>query len=85
MLLRSCWISKGQYCHGIPGQALAQLEACNPFAELNTPPVATVFGGNTPVEVNLITNDEGKVIAVDLEGFISKIERLLVFHLFPYW
>lgn len=54
---------------GIPGQALAQLEACNPFAELNTPPVATVFGGgNTPVEVNLITNDEGKVIAVDLEG-----------------
>ena len=36
------------------------------------------------MEVNLITNDEGKVIAVDLEGLTSKIERLLVFHLFPW-
>jgi len=59
---------------GIPGQALAQLEACNPFAELNSPPVATVFGGGTtPTEVNVITNSKGKVIAVDIEG--SDIEN----------
>jgi hypothetical protein len=59
---------------GIPGQALAQLEACNPFAELNTPPVATIFGGGTtPTDINLITNKKGKVIAVDIEG--SEIEN----------
>lgn len=59
---------------GIPGQALAQLEACNPFAELNTPPVATIFGGGTTsTDINLIINKKGKVIAVDLEG--SEVEN----------
>ena len=54
---------------GIPGQAFESLKACNPFADLNTPPVATIFGGGTtPTDANLIVNNEGRVIAVDLEG-----------------
>lgn len=54
---------------GIPGQALENLKACNPFAEECQPPLAAIFGGGTTVaKANTIINQAGRVIGVDLNG-----------------
>ena len=54
---------------GVPGQALENLKACNPFAEECQPPLAAIFGGGTTVaKANTIINQAGRVIGVDLNG-----------------
>ena len=53
---------------GIPGQALENLKACNPFAEESQPPLAAIFAGTTVAKANTIINQAGRVIGVDLNG-----------------
>ena len=53
----------------IPGQALENLQSCNPFADTCEPALAVIFGGGTvETTANAIINKAGHIIGVDLNG-----------------